>query len=104
MCSIGTLAWMTTNANLLAGLLGIVGSILLAVPTWLGSGLREDSLRIEELRARLKDPGLLEPLVLDAISKSLGFLRREQYWSRAGALFLVLAFALALVDATCHAK
>jgi len=102
MCAMPNLAWLIGNANLLAGFLGIVGSILLAVPTWLGAGLREEALRIDEMRARLNEPGLLDPLVVHAIGRSLDFLRREQRWLRAGALCLLASFVLMSLDALCR--
>ena len=101
MCNPTTFGWLLTNANLLAGFLGIIGSILLAVPTWLGASLREETLRIDELRTRLIEPSLLDPLVVHALSKSIKFLRREQRWLRAGALCLLASFALMSLDTIC---
>ena len=79
MCNPATFGWLLTNANLLAGFLGIIGSILLTVRTWLGAGLREETLRIDELRTRMVEPSFLDPLVVHALSKSIKFLRREQH-------------------------
>jgi hypothetical protein len=93
--------WLTANAGVLAGFLGIVGSILLAVPTFLGAGLREDKLRLDEMQMRLREPELLEPLALRALTQSVAFFRREQRWMRAGALCLLLAFALTSLQAGC---
>jgi hypothetical protein len=101
MCKVAALGWLLTNANLLAGFLGIVGSILLAVPAWLGAGLREDTLQIDEMRARLNEPDLLDPLVVNTIARSVQFLRREQRWLRAGTLCLIAAFVLMSLDAVC---
>ena len=100
MCHLTT-TWLLANANLLAGFLGIVGSLLLAVPTFLGADLREETLQIEEMRARLQEPELLDPLVVHAIDRSLAFLRREQHWMRAGALCLVASFVLMTFDTFC---
>jgi len=99
MCDPAKFAWLLAHANLFAGFFGIIGSILLVVPTWLGASLREETLRIDELRARLVEPALLDPLVVHALSKSIAFVRREQLWVRAGALCLLASFALMLLDA-----
>jgi hypothetical protein len=102
MCTVTALGWLVANANLLAGLLGIVGSLLLAIPTWLGATLREEALKIDDMRARLKEPELLDPLVVHAIGKSLNFIRREQQWLRAGAICLLASFAIISLQAVCQ--
>lgn len=101
MCAMQSFAWIIRNANLLSGILGVVGSLLMAVPAWRGAALREQTLSLEKMRNQLTEPALLDPNVLDGINKSLKFLRNEQYWVRAGTLGLIVAFALILIDTSC---
>jgi hypothetical protein len=101
MCEMQPFAWLVHNANLLSGILGIVGSLLLAVPAWSGAALREQTLNLEKMRNQLTEPALLDPNILDSINKSLKFLRNERYWVRAGTLGLIVAFALILIDTSC---
>jgi len=103
MCTLPTLSWVLATADLWVGFLGVVGSILLAVPTFLGSGLQEEKLRLEEMQIRLKEPDLLQPLVLHALTRSIAFLHHEQMWMRGGALCLLAAFVVMSLQAACGA-
>lgn len=100
MCGIAS-AWIMTNANLLAGLLGVIGSIVLVVPSFFGAGLKEEVLQIEKMKTELTEPELVAPLATSALVKSIKFIHREQMWLRAGALCLLSSFVLISLDAAC---
>jgi hypothetical protein len=102
MCSAPSLIWFIANANLMAGLLGAIGSILLAVPSFLSSGLRRDAMEVEAMRTRLIEPHLIDPLQINALERSIAFLDRERRWMRAGALCLLVSFVLMSLDAACR--
>lgn len=101
MCG-GAPLWIMSNANLIAGFLGVIGSILLVIPSFFGSGLKEEALQIEKMKAELTEPELAEPLVVNTLVKSIAFIHREQRWLRCGALCLLASFLIMSLDAACR--
>jgi hypothetical protein len=81
-----------------AGLLGVLGSIALAIPAFESRDIRIVLLQIDDLQAADSEGALVDARrALTREARRL--LARERHWNMAGAALLILAFSLLFLNA-----